>query len=73
MDEKCFFSLPEYTRDDVRENDCSCWIIINNLVYDLTEFFHIHPGGQEVLLEYVCFYKTILNYKAKQSKSLIKI
>lgn len=53
MDEKFFLSLPEYTREEVRENDYLYWVIINNLVYDLTEFIHIHPGGQEVLLEYV--------------------
>jgi cytochrome b involved in lipid metabolism len=46
-------SLPQYTREEVRQNSFSNWLIINELVYDLTEFMHIHPGGFEVLMEYV--------------------
>ncbi|KIM48073.1 hypothetical protein M413DRAFT_439780 [Hebeloma cylindrosporum] len=30
----------------------SCWIIIRNKVYDVTEFLQEHPGGAEVILKY---------------------
>merc|ERR1739848_649719 len=29
----------------------SCWVIIHNKVYDITEFLVQHPGGEEVLLD----------------------
>jgi len=29
----------------------SCWIVIHDLVYDVTKFLEEHPGGEEVLLE----------------------
>ncbi|KIK69028.1 hypothetical protein GYMLUDRAFT_35069 [Collybiopsis luxurians FD-317 M1] len=30
----------------------SCWIIIKNQVYDVTEFLSNHPGGPDVILRY---------------------
>ena len=27
------------------------WVVINNKVYDVTQFMDDHPGGEEVLLE----------------------
>ena len=30
----------------------SCWMIISDKVYDLTEFIEYHPGGYEIMLEY---------------------
>ena len=30
----------------------SCWIIINDRVYDITEYIDEHPGGQHILLQY---------------------
>ena len=30
----------------------SCWLAIDNEVYDLTNFYHIHPGGQMILRAY---------------------
>jgi cytochrome b involved in lipid metabolism len=29
-----------------------CWISINGVVYDVTEFLDNHPGGPEVMLEH---------------------
>lgn len=31
------------TRDD-------CWVIINGMVYDVTEFIAIHPGGANIII-----------------------
>ncbi|KAF8912793.1 cytochrome b2 [Gymnopilus junonius] len=30
----------------------SCWVIIHNKVYDVTEFLPGHPGGAEIILKY---------------------
>ncbi|KAI9483286.1 MAG: hypothetical protein EXX96DRAFT_557575 [Benjaminiella poitrasii] len=30
----------------------SCWIIYQNMVYDVTEFIEDHPGGDDLILEY---------------------
>ncbi|KAK7434592.1 hypothetical protein VKT23_020128 [Stygiomarasmius scandens] len=30
----------------------SCWVIINNHVYDVTEFLGRHPGGSSIILKY---------------------
>lgn len=29
-----------------------CWIIIGGVVYDVSEFLSVHPGGAGVLMEY---------------------
>ncbi|CEJ91635.1 Putative Acyl-dehydrogenase family protein [[Torrubiella] hemipterigena] len=40
-----------FTRDEVREHtsEDSLWCVIDNTVYDLTEFVFAHPGGEAVL------------------------
>lgn len=30
----------------------SCWIVIQDKVYDLTNFLDEHPGGREIMLEH---------------------
>ncbi|CAF1335639.1 unnamed protein product [Didymodactylos carnosus] len=44
----------EYTLKEVsnhyRENDC--WMIIRDIVYDLTNFIKEHPGGHDIMMEY---------------------
>lgn len=47
-------SLPEYTMSDVEKHDSKekgVWIVLNNLVYDVTPFLPLHPGGAGFLLE----------------------
>ena len=29
-----------------------CWIIINNSIYNVTDFLKEHPGGSEVILDF---------------------
>uniref|UniRef100_A0A0N5APA1 Cytochrome b5 n=1 Tax=Syphacia muris TaxID=451379 RepID=A0A0N5APA1_9BILA len=45
--------LKKYSREEVKihNNVNSCWMIIDNKVYDITKFLDEHPGGCEVLLE----------------------
>tara|TARA_Y100000389_G_C17457588_1_gene519234 strand:- start:120 stop:2033 length:1914 start_codon:yes stop_codon:yes gene_type:complete len=42
-----------YTRQDVENHNLQndLWIIIENKVYDLTEFINFHPGGKNIILE----------------------
>ncbi|RUS86638.1 hypothetical protein EGW08_005587 [Elysia chlorotica] len=45
---------PRYSRLDVSDH-CSaesCWLVINNRVYDATRFLRMHPGGEDIILEY---------------------
>ncbi|KAH8109771.1 FMN-dependent dehydrogenase-domain-containing protein [Phellopilus nigrolimitatus] len=43
-----------FTLDDVAQHDSStsCWVIIQNKVYDVTEFLPEHPGGAKIILKY---------------------
>jgi cytochrome b involved in lipid metabolism len=46
--------LPQFTLKEVAAHCTmeSCWMVISDLVYDLTEFIEYHPGGYEIMLEY---------------------
>ncbi|OZJ03889.1 hypothetical protein BZG36_03959 [Bifiguratus adelaidae] len=43
----------EYTREEVatHNTESSCWIIIDNVVYDVTKFLDLHPGGAGVIMD----------------------
>uniref|UniRef100_A0A1B6MHY1 Cytochrome b5 n=1 Tax=Graphocephala atropunctata TaxID=36148 RepID=A0A1B6MHY1_9HEMI len=46
----------EYYYSEIKEeidNDNASLIVINNIVYNVTDFLNEHPGGEEVLLEQV--------------------
>ena len=30
-----------------------CWVVIDNIVYDCTEFISQHPGGEQVILSFI--------------------
>lgn len=30
----------------------SCWVIINNAAYDVTDYLDEHPGGANIILRY---------------------
>ena len=42
----------KYTLEDVSVHNTKddCWIIINDGVYDVTEFLSIHPGGKSIVI-----------------------
>lgn len=43
-----------YALEEVQKhsNAASCWVIVKNKVYDLTDFLGDHPGGAEAILKY---------------------
>lgn len=45
-------ALREFTRDEVREHSTpeSCWIIVQDRVYDVTPFLDEHPAGADLIL-----------------------
>ncbi|KAF9068094.1 FMN-dependent dehydrogenase-domain-containing protein [Rhodocollybia butyracea] len=43
------WSLQEVSKHN---NVQSCWVIIKNQVYDVTEFLQEHPGGSAIILKY---------------------
>ena len=41
-----------YKIEDIMEHNKrdDCWIVINNIVYDITDFIDDHPGGDSILI-----------------------
>jgi len=41
-----------YTLDQVKKHNTKedCWIVIQNKVYDVTEFLKEHPGGSSIIV-----------------------
>ncbi|XP_074645768.1 cytochrome b5-like [Tubulanus polymorphus] len=59
--EKQDSELPQYTVREVGKH-CSmdsCWIIVHDKVYNVTEFVSKHPGGVEIILESAGYDATI--------------
>lgn len=46
-------SLPELSWDEVAEHNTrdDCWVAIEGVVYDLSDFLAVHPGGEALVLE----------------------
>lgn len=42
------------SREEVAKHNSrkSCWIIINDKIYDLTGYLDSHPGGSDILLKH---------------------
>ena len=49
-------SLSEVALHDTREEG---WTVIYDKVYDVTEFLSSHPGGEDVMLEYLGYDATL--------------
>ena len=45
----------EITMDEVGKHnqETDAWIVVDNIVYDLTDFVDSHPGGTDILLDYL--------------------
>jgi len=44
----------QYTLKDVSAHctEHDCWMVVKDVVYDLTDFMREHPGGSDIMLEY---------------------
>ena len=42
------FNTEEVKRHNTEED---AWIVVNGIVYDVTQFAAVHPGGKEILLQ----------------------
>jgi cytochrome b involved in lipid metabolism len=44
--------MNQYTTEEIKKHNSKgdCWIIINNTVYDVSDFLSIHPGGPRIIL-----------------------
>eukprot|EP01125_Pyxidicula_operculata_P022313 TRINITY_DN9058_c0_g1_i1.p1 TRINITY_DN9058_c0_g1~~TRINITY_DN9058_c0_g1_i1.p1 ORF type:complete len:144 (+),score=38.20 TRINITY_DN9058_c0_g1_i1:33-434(+) len=45
--------LKEYTVEEVSKHNSkeSCWLIIDDKVYDVTRYINDHPGGDKILIK----------------------
>jgi len=41
-----------YTMEEVAKHNTKrdCWIVIRGMVYDVTDFLKIHPGGSNIII-----------------------
>ncbi|ORX86987.1 cytochrome b5 [Anaeromyces robustus] len=41
-----------YTMEEVAKHNKpdDCWMVFNNVVYDVTEYLNFHPGGRSILM-----------------------
>ncbi|OAK99499.1 hypothetical protein IQ06DRAFT_251656 [Phaeosphaeriaceae sp. SRC1lsM3a] len=51
-----------------KENDC--WIVVNDIVWDITDFIPSHPGGNEIITKHAGF-DASMSYNSVHSPSLI--
>ena len=47
-------SNQKYTLEEIdsHKEEKNCWVVIDNKVYDVSEYLEDHPGGSDVLFEY---------------------
>lgn len=45
--------MASYTLEEIstHNNEQSCWIIIDQVVYDVTTFLDNHPGGKKIIVK----------------------
>ena len=63
-------SLEEVGRHNSREDG---WMVIYDKVYDITEFLDEHPGGEEVLMEYLGYDATMAFRAVGHSRAAVKM
>lgn len=64
------FSLEEVS---YHTDPSSCWIVINDGVYDVTNFVAEHPGGSEIMLEHAGLDATTVFHDIGHSAEAVKI
>jgi len=56
----------KYTIEEVGKHNTTedCWMVFNNIVYDVTEYLNFHPGGKSILMTCAGKDGTSMFYKA---------
>ena len=49
------------------------WTVIYDKVYDVTEFLSLHPGGEDVILEYLGYDATLAFRGVGHSKAAVRM
>ena len=46
--------MKSFTAEEIAKHSTeeSFWLIVDGLVYDLTNFLGMHPGGEQILMAY---------------------
>ena len=41
-----------YTMEEVKKHNTKqdCWLVIKNMIYNVTDFLKIHPGGASIMM-----------------------
>ena len=63
----------KFTEIQTHNTDESCWFVINDKVYDVTEFFDEHPGGMDFLMKYAGDDATFEFYDVGHSPGAIEL
>ena len=63
-------SLMEVSYHDTREDG---WLVIYDKVYHVTEYLRMHPGGEEVMLEYLGYDATLAFRGVAHSRSAMML
>ena len=66
--------LPIISLAEVNEHCTSddAWTVIYDKVYDITEYMSLHPGGEEVMMEYVGYDSTVAFRGVAHSKAAFR-
>ena len=53
-----------YTMDEVREHtsENDAWIVVDDVIYDITNFWKKHPGGQNVIMAFAGMDASVRNF-----------
>lgn len=70
----------EYTLEEVSKHNTtqSCWVIVDDLVYDVTDFINNHPGSKEPFNKYggkdaTAKFKTIAKHNKSHVQTFMKV
>lgn len=60
------------------DEDNGYWIVVDGMVYDMSEFIHLHPGGRKILIESAGMdasreYKAVLHHENSEIEAMLSM